>query len=87
LSWLRNLTTDSFALVSVGCLLTPSRRCLSILLNSHTCPWVLYSRNNTSLRILPWTCILMMNQWLPIPSTQTLQQSMWHYLCWAFCWY
>jgi hypothetical protein len=33
-----NLTTDSFALVSVGCLLTPSRRRSSILLNSHACP-------------------------------------------------
>jgi hypothetical protein len=37
-SLLRSLTTGSFTLVSVGCLLTPSRRRLSILLNSHACP-------------------------------------------------
>jgi hypothetical protein len=34
----RNLTTDSFALVSLSCLLTPSRRRSSILLNLHACP-------------------------------------------------
>jgi hypothetical protein len=55
--------------------LMPPRRHSSILLNSHTCPWVLYSRNDTSLWILSWTCILMMNQWLPIPSTPTLWRS------------
>jgi hypothetical protein len=33
-----NLTTDSFALILVGCLLTPSRRRSSVLLNLHACP-------------------------------------------------
>jgi hypothetical protein len=37
-SRLWSLTTGSFTLVSVGCLMTPSRRCSSILLNSHACP-------------------------------------------------
>jgi hypothetical protein len=55
--------------------LMPSRRRSSILLNSHACPWVLYSRNDTSLWIPPWASILMMNQWLLIPSTLTLRQS------------
>jgi hypothetical protein len=37
-SYLWSLTTGSFALVSVGCLLMPSRRRSSILLNLHACP-------------------------------------------------
>jgi hypothetical protein len=76
-SWLWSLTTGSFALVLVGCLMTPSRRCSSILLNSHACPWVLYSRNDTSLQILPWTCDKICMMMTRLACNQAIESSYW----------